>query len=244
MKTKYLIALFVLTTLSGMVAVVFFGLQPRPIPKINLSVFPSPSHVANAVLVSLPGELQESSIVVIGMNPRNPFLKQSLEYFLMLIQTQPSRFGAVVADESFSDLQVPTDLSFEHFSFAQQKDRLLSGLKTIQEKKVHLLMLVPQSEASHKIPQSLVSELQKSVGEQPIMSLIFSNFPRRREDESNLEIPCNTGPKDSEQTGSLGCLILQSSRVLYRKHLKAGTWVGLLNQVGGSDYVFLITPEI
>ena len=105
-------------------------------------------------------------------------------------------------------------------------------------------MLVPQSEASHKIPQSLVSELQKSVGEQPIMSLIFSNFPRRREDESNLEIPCNTGPKDSEQTGSLGCLILQSSRVLYRKHLKAGTWVGLLNQVGGSDYVFLITPEI
>jgi hypothetical protein len=244
MNTKYLIGFFVAIMISGMVAVIFFGIQPRAVAKVNLSQFSNANQVANTILMSMPQEIHESPIVFFGVNPQDPFLIESLQNFLILAQSQPLKFDAILADESFAQLQVPLGLSFEHFPLRQQKERLVSGLKGVLEKKLHLLVLLPSVEASHKLEGSLVSQIQPMlVNEQNFLSLVFANFPRRREDEAQMQIPCNTGSADQGQVGSVGCLILQTSRSLYRKHLTAGQWVGLINQVGITDYLFLLTQE-
>ena len=228
---------------SGMIAVIYFGLQPRPVQKVQMSTFPTANHVANAVLLALPQELQESSLIFIGANPQDPFLRESLEAFLILAQSQPIKFDAVLADESFSTWSLPQNLSFEHFPIREQESRFIGGLSGVLEKKLRLLVLVPTVEASHKLPGSLLSSVQEKYPQVPILGLLFANFPRSREQEKSMQIPCNTGSHDQGQVASVGCLILQSSRALYRKHYPEGKWVGFLDQVGSLDFVFLLTKE-
>ena len=49
MKTKALYTLFGLLLLSGMAATIYFGMSPKPIPKIKFSQFEEPLKLSQAI---------------------------------------------------------------------------------------------------------------------------------------------------------------------------------------------------
>lgn len=250
MQTKYLIAFFIFLTVSGIVAVITFGLNPKAIPKINFSQFSSPQVVANSIVMSIPKEIEESPVVFWGADPAQPFFSEVLQRFLILAQSLPTKFDSIVIDESFGQLSLPAEIPVEQFTLQNQHDRFLAGLQNVLDKKVHLLVIVPTVEASLKISGSMINaakakmvSLQTPETAKVPVGLVFSEFPRTREQESNMKIPCNTGEADRAQVASLGCVILQSSRAYYRKHLAKGQWVGSLQQIGADDFLFMLTGE-
>jgi hypothetical protein len=259
LQTKYLIGFFVLLMISGMVAVISFGIHPRTIPKITFSQFSQPEIVANSLLQSVPQDMAETPIVFWGADPKDPFYTQILQNFLLLSSSMQLHFDAILVDSSFENLQTPADIPTEKFSLRGESERFFAGLTNVHEKNIHLLVVVPTVEASLKLQSSLISlaklRLQALPPSPPLpeastlrqgvgpMGLVLTHFPRAREEESQMQIQCQTGAEDRDQVADLGCLILQSSRLLYRKHVASGTWAGLLDQIGGGDFLFMLTPE-
>jgi hypothetical protein len=238
-NTKFLLTAFVLLVGISISAVLFYGIRPQPISKISISVFEKTDVVVNALFLSMSEELDKSSIFFLGIDTTDPFFNEVYQKFLTKSLQLSHPFDALVVDSSAGGQAVMKE---ERFAIKAEPERFFAGLKTVQERGLRLLVVVPPTEASTRLPGSLISTVKKSTPV-PIMGLVFSAFPRSREQEESLSIPCNTGEEDLGGTALLGCAILQKARGLYRKHFPTGTHIGLLDQTGASEFIFLLTTQ-
>jgi|GEM_PF-4245373 len=260
MAPKYVIGFFVALMLSGMGSVLYFGVQAKTIPKILLSKFDSPHVVANSLYLSLSQDLFESRVVFWGADPDDSYYRDILQQFLQMNSSLQLKFDAVVVDRSFGGLAIPPSMNVQQFSLKEEQERFLQGLvqmpKAADGLPLRLLVIVPTLEASQKLPGSLISiakqrllaqapDVKVSARVREPLDIVFAHFPRSREEEDSyrLQIPCHTGEEDRGGIAPLGCLILQKSRAVYRKKFPVGEWVGMLEQVGGNDYLFLLTQQ-
>jgi len=240
MSTKKLLLIYFVIIILGVAAVLAFGINPKPVDKINLSEFENNQVVVSSALHSLRQEIKNLPIFILGVDPQDPTHNEFLMKFLELSSEPGLKYDGVVIDQSLS---IPNGLEAEVFSIANEKERFLSGIQTALDKKIRLLVVVPNLIAASILPRGISKDLKIKYAEPVFMSLSLSNFPRNREQEPALSIPCNTGEDDLSQTSKLGCLILQKSRALYRKKMKKDSVIGFMIQVGTTDYVFSLTKE-
>lgn len=240
MTTKKLLFLYFVLIVLGVAAVLAFGINPKPVDKINLSEFENNQVVVSSVLHSLRQEIKNLPIFILGVDPQDPTHNEFIMKFLELSSEPGLKFDGVLFDQSLS---IPKGLETEIFSIANEKERFLSGIQTALDKKIRLLVVVPNLIAASILPMGISKDLKIKYPEPIFMSLSLSNFPRNREQEPALSIPCNTGEEDLSQTSKLGCLILQKSRGLYRKKMKKDAVIGFMIQVGMTDYVLSLTKE-
>jgi hypothetical protein len=237
--TKLLISAFVLLVGISVAGVLFYGIRPKVISKITISVFENPDVVVNSLFLSMNEELETSPIFFVGIDTSDPFFNEVYQKILVKSQSLPRPFDAIVTDSS---LPPQTAVKVDTFSIKAEMERFLSGVRMVKEKKLRLLVVVPTIEASARLPGSLISISKKSI-DMPMMGLVFTTFPRSREQEANLAVPCNTGEEDLGGTAPLGCFVLQKARSLYKKRFPPGVYIGLLDQTGGSEFDFLLTRQ-
>lgn len=240
MSTKKLLFFYALIVILGVVAVVQFGMGPRTIEKIKFSEFENSQVVVNSLLLSLRQDLRENPILILGIDSQDPFQQEVLMKFLEMNQEPGTKYDGVLLDSS---LQVPEGLVAESFSVLREFDRFYAGIQTVLDRKLRLMVLLPNNQSSAILPESISQKLKQKLKKSPATMITFSNFPRSREEEPTLSIPCNTGEADAGQTRKLGCQILQKARSLYRKKMKSGALIGFMNQAGPADYVFALTDE-
>lgn len=252
MSTQRLLFLYAAIVLVGIVAVFKFGINPKPVDKIRLSEFQNTEVVVTATLASLRQELRNTPILIFGVSPQDPRHLEILLKFLELNQEPGSKYQGVVIEKSLLDVSphadqgatsILTQLNAEVFSILKNKDQFLLGIEKALQQKNRLLVIVPEITAASILPDGISIALKQKYAVPVFTTLSLANFPRDRQQEPELSIPCRTGDEDLAQTSKVGCLILQKARSLYRKKMKSGSLVGFMIQVGATDFVFPLTIE-
>lgn len=235
--------LMAVVVLLGLIAVMYYGVQPRAIAKIKISEFTNLEEASNAIQLRLRQELQMNSVLLIGVESGKTEL-ENLAQTLLLRQMSDPIFNrqTLFIDQDLEQLMPSlSGLVGERLSVQKDKDRLLSALRTANEKKLNVAVVLPAEFAAGMLKDSAAEFLHKN--EIKFLSLIFMSLSRNREQEQQTTIPCRVADHDLEGTGSLGCEAIQLARMNYRKKMHAGQWVGLLSQVSATDYLFLINRE-
>lgn len=240
---KYLFgAFFGVVLISGIGFVTYLGVQPRPVQKIKPSTFANTTVVVNSILISLRPELMQYSVVLWGLDAENADQRQVLRDFLNQVQDPAEAFSVIVIDRHLEDL-APEIKTWpgDRIDAKEEVDRLAASLQMFQEKKARTLVILPTGFAAALLEESPARKLR----DRGIMTanLLFASFPRNREQEDRMEIPCNVGGHDNTGTSVLGCQIVSTARLFYRKHFQSGEMVGLLNQISRNDFLFLLTRE-
>lgn len=234
--------------IGALVAAVAWGviafIEPRSVRLIKLSPFESPQVVANSIWLRMQEKLKSKPILFWGVWPEETFVVDSLRAFIANPTDGVKGYDEVWVDEPFHEilpgrkifLQGQTALKKELTEATQQGKRIL-----IVTTPVYAATNLPGSPAWSVIHKEQTEKSEAS--DLGLNSLIFSDLPRRREQEVDMKIPCVLPHNDKTGVGALGCQILQVARPQYRKVMVTGTQVGLLEQISSYDYLFLMGRE-
>jgi hypothetical protein len=226
--------------LTGIGMTVYFGIRPRPVQKITLSEFQSPTVVANSILLRLREEIQQAPILLLGYDPNQPVQLDVWKEFIARSQEGGMKFDHVVVDQN---LKIQNEFPGSEQTDTQEGlDQIIPILQGLQSKGQRVALIVPVVYSSQLIVGNLASQLKKR-GQLKVTSITLTDFPRNRIAEKTMQYPCSVDEVDDTGLGRLGCMIALESRANYRRHLTHGALVGLLDQVGLTDYLFLLTKE-
>lgn len=242
MKQKLLWSGLVLIALVGMVVVLYYSLQPRPLDKIKLSVFDSPTVASNSLQLRLRQELINQNVLFWGLDPNQVLHWEILNEFLKTNADPQLKFSKVLVDSSSEPTGRLNFAEAEIFDFTEAPEKLLSLIQISRSQNQRLLIILPHVYASQKVPDSFAQVITQKY-EIPANSVLFVQVPRRRDQENKASIACNVADGDVNGTGRLGCLILQKARSLYLKKMESGKVVGYLDQIGGAEFVFALATE-
>ena len=234
-----------LVLLSGLSAAIFFGLQPRSVPKIKLSSFASPLDVAGAIHKRLLLELQQSSVLMLGLWPGQPREGEVLNQLLKFIHVEfPTALiivdTALLKEDSLSSVkfdELGQTLSLDVRDDLTSVDQMIQASKK-ENKKV--IVVTASFFASQLLHDGPAARLGKQFNNE-VTSLSMAPFPKDRNEEGTHEVQCVTG-EDQTGTGPLGCAVIHKARSIYRKSKDPRLWQAMLDLVGGRDYLLLIVP--
>lgn len=229
-----------LVLISGVFATLYFGLQPGSVMKISFAEFPSQDAVADSILLHLHEELKQSPIVLLGVEPEVPEQIQVWDHLLKSNQEAGLKFDHVVIDQFLK-----TEGFFAGAEKTDTKENLtqvIQVLTDLQAKGQRIVLILPTVYASQMVPGNVASIL-KEQAHLNILSLSLADFPRSRSDEKVMRFPCSVDDLDPTGLGQLGCTIAQEARANYRNKKAPGSLVGLVDQVGKTDYLVFLTKE-
>lgn len=218
----------------------FSNVQPRTIPKIKLSPFETPRVAANSIWLRLQEELKSSPNWLWGLDPSDEFQKEILKTFLHESPGNAPAFSEIWADRELG-FDVPEKTRTVSLKATPEKVAEELQKTTSEGKRVLLITVTPYAASFLKGGPAWRMKAQDP--KLSFYSLLFSDFPRRRIDEAKMVFPCLLGNADKNGIGDLGCQIQQRARALYRKTQPSGSRVGVMDQISGQDFLFLIAVE-
>jgi hypothetical protein len=179
-------------------------------------------------------------IYFFGIDPELPETAEFVKAFMSAEASRGKPFQAVIVDDAIAKIVKieKSELVQEGFHFHRNLERFTSGIKTADQKKIKLLVVVLNADAIRSKEDSLISLMTKELSD--INSLIVAYLPRIREEEKNFSLPCNTGEEDRDKVASLGCYIIQKSRSLYAKNASSALWMGELDLLTSGENLILI----
>ena len=213
MKRSWIVATIILSAVMGIGTGVFFLISPKPIPKIKLSTFKSPEEVAQAIALRMNQEIKSQPVLLFGVDPQNDFDGKVAEALPQALQTFGIRFDKVLHGE------------FSASSFRKEVESLVSSGQ-------RLLAVAPFQISSH------MSEDWKG----PYLSISLYPMPRTKQAEASSPLLGKCGAA-SEKDKDVSCVALGQARLNYRQHMSSGQRVGMMSQVGATDYLFLLGQE-
>jgi hypothetical protein len=216
---------------------VYFGIQPKSIPKITYSHFDSPSKLADSIILRMNQELKQAPLLMLGVMPGRAYDLEVWKAFLAQSAIPEIQFQALVIDP---DLPGAADMfpGAVRMDLKKETARFIEGAKNAQKQGLRMAVIVPTIYASQVLKDNPIHLIKESSDLRP-MSFSLMGFPRAPEQEQKQEIPCVMGPGDREGTGDLGCVAQDKARLVYRKKSKADKYEGLMDQVGERDYLIL-----
>jgi hypothetical protein len=240
MKHRWLIIFFAVLVLSGLFFVIYFGLQPRPVQKIKLSRFETPTMAAKALFLRLDGEFKAATVAMIGVQKDHKEGMELVAAITSFPQDDRVHYERILWDRNLGDpwIDQPTEI----FSLPENREQVIQLLKEDLAAHRRVLIISEPWQASQTMPQASVHQLQEGLN-QPITSLSILDFPRNLEEEKNYPIKCDVGASDTTGLGTLGCLVRIKSKMNYRKRYPSGSLVGTVDMVGLTDYLILLTTE-
>lgn len=234
-------SIVILVALAGLTVMIYYGIQPRPVPKIKLSKFESQTVLANSLLLRLREEIKNSPVVFLGLDPDRPEHFEIWKEFLNLNQEPGMKYDSVVIERDLT-----TDLFPDAQKVASKDDFpiFLEGINKAITQGHRMAVILPLTYAVQVIQQNVASNFNKAQNVLvPATSFSISDFPRTREQEKDMPFRCVVEGVDQTGTGPYGCLVAQTARANYRKRFSPGDHVGLVNQIGARDYLILYTKE-
>ncbi len=248
-KSLFFSFLFALLFLSGLAGSIYFGLEPRPLPKIKLSGVASPLGFSDAVFQRLSEELKNTNLFFVGVGPEPE--QQALAQELI------KKFASINSSKGVTLILDPQLTFFDQYQneFVQNFGDLFKNISTLSLLTKYTSLISPEA-LSEKIvivaPNVFVSQILKEspihklkkefvkTNQLPqIFTLTLGFLPIQRSEENKVMPPCLVDQFDKQGTGALGCILLQSARPNYRKKKPEGFYLGLFNQIGENDYLLL-----
>lgn len=216
---------------------VYFGIQPKSIPKITYSHFSEPAKMSDAIILRLNQELKGAPLLMLGVMPGRKMDLEIWKAFLEQSQIPEVQYQALVIDP---ELPYATELfpSAVKIDIKNDLARLIEGAKNARTQGLRMAVIVPSIYASQRLQGNPADNIRKQSDLAP-MSFSIMGFPRSPEQEAQMEIKCVMGANDRDGVGAMGCMAEKKARLVYRKKSKPGFYEGLMDQVGERDYLVL-----
>ena len=103
MGLKFYSAILGIVVIAGFSLIIYFGMQPRPVGKINLSTFESTEILADAVLMRLREEIMKSPVLFLGIQPDNKEHLKIWQKFIEKNQDPKMKYSVIVIDKFLSE---------------------------------------------------------------------------------------------------------------------------------------------
>jgi hypothetical protein len=235
---KYLYGIIAaVVLLTGVGFSVYFGIQPKSIPKITYSHFSEPAKMSDAIILRLNQEIKGAPLLLLGVMPGRKMDLEVWKAFLEQSQIPEIQYQALVVDPElpFAAEMFPSAVKID---IRTDLERLIEGAKKAREQGLRMAVIVPSVYASQRLQNNPADRIRKETDLAP-MSFSIMGFPRSPEQEANMDIKCVMGSNDRDGVGAMGCMAEQKARLVYRKKSKPGFYEGLMDQVGERDYLVL-----
>lgn len=230
---------------GGVYFAIAFGMRPKPIPKISWSHFVNPEEYGASIYKRLRLEIQGQNLLFLGVMPdrKNHYLVWN--GFLDSLEPE-NKFEHIIVDSSLAHKNL---IKYsEEISLIENQAAVVATIKDIIATKKKVAIVVPTVYVSYLVKDNFFVMLNRSLYSQENglkfdvdwMTFALSGFPLNRDEEKNLDIPCDTDVKDPDGSGRLGCMILLKAKTLYRKNHIEGKIPGVLDQSGTKEYLGLI----
>jgi len=235
---KYLYGIIAaIVLLAGVGFSVYFGIQPKSIPKITYSHFSEPAKMSDAIILRLNQEIKAAPLLMLGVMPGRKMDLEVWKAFLEQSQIPEMQYQALVVDPElpFVNELFPNAIKID---IKNDLARFIEGAQKARTQGLRMAVIVPSIYASQRLQGSPADKLHKETDLAPT-SFSIMGFPRSPEQEANMEIKCVMGSNDRDGIGAMGCMAEQKARLVYRKKSKPGFYEGLMDQVGERDYLVL-----
>ncbi|RYZ81626.1 MAG: hypothetical protein EOP06_23180 [Proteobacteria bacterium] len=223
--------------LSGIGFSVYFGVQPKSIPKITYSHFETPSKLADAIVLRMNQELKGMPLVFLGVMPGRTQDLEVWKSFLQQSHIPGMQYQALVVDPDLPGA-VEAFPGAVKIDLQRETERFIEGAKKAREQGLRMAVIVPTIYSSQILKDNPVSTIKKTSDLQPA-SFSLVGFPRNADQEKTQDLPCLMGPGDRKGTGDIGCVVQNKARLIYRKKSKPAMYEGLMDLVGERDYLIL-----
>lgn len=239
---RFLYFLSVVVVLGvGLAIVLYYGDQPSPIPRMELSRFQDPESFAKTLAEKLHGELKNSPVLLLGITPESPEELEVAEKFLASLKDPDLRYDVVVVEPGLGpEGFFPDAVSV---SLVREIDRLVEGIRNARSRNLRAVVIAPSELTSQlgfeNAPKKLEAESQMEV-----MSLSLVPLPRNRSEEKIFPFGCRTESHDRSGMGSIGCVALQLARGTYKMEKDPARFMGQLDQIGDRDFLALFQPPL
>lgn len=249
-------ALFViLIILVGVFALYQVGIRPKPVAKIDLSTFPNEASYIRSIQLRLNQELKQMNVLVFGVDPKQLSQLNLVKEFLLSNAEPAMNFNSVYIEQGLltesgmeSDFRQIAknneNIEFHISNFYEAVEQNLQSIQQDHQKNKKILIVTANVYSTDKI-QNSVPLLVKDKIKINVSSFFTTTFPRKRDDEKDFPLQCQVEGVDQNGLGALSCLILQRARSLYRKNIEApaGSFLGIVDQVGLQDYVLMFRAK-
>ena len=219
----------------GMTASIYFGLGPRPVPKIKLSKFERPEVMSHALALRLRQELTSANFLILGLDQHDNDQTRIWQELLKHLQQEGIGYSVVLADVALNGgVDFPGAVPLD---FLNNFQPIVDVIKQNLNEGKRVVAIVPSIYSAQFIHGNWAWRLREEVKLNP-MSMTLQWFPRSREQEKDMRIPCVVQGVDLQGTGPFGCLVVQKARTVYLKKMD-GPYVGLADLIGLNDYLVL-----
>lgn len=225
---------------AGLWVVFYYGLQPRSVPKIDLSFFDLPEAASQAVAERLRQDWPAMPILLIGVYPNHPEEIAAARGLIQSLSSMGIQTDAVVVEPGFPGTD---DIPGTRVSLHEEASRFAEGVKNALAQRKRLIAIGPVGSVSNLVEGSASSTL-KNDEHIEVATLSIAPFPRTREEEKGFEVQCDTQNDSPGSLGALGCVALQKARELYRKKKDPAKYAATLDLVGLHDYLMLLAPPV
>lgn len=231
--------------LTGIGVSVYFGIQPKPVPKITLSGFETPEEMGQSIFKRLRLEIQAANIVYFGVIPEKKAHYQIWQELLKVAKEPGLKYDLLIIEKNLPYIEAVDKTTFSQVEVMDLKDdfnRLAEGLKKASEEKRRVALLAPSIYISTVLKGNIADRLKNEFA---IKALSFSTstFPLDADQEKNMDIPCILNEQDHSGAGQLGCFVAHSARPYYRKKKVVGKYPGAVNQIGAQEYLVIFNPD-
>jgi hypothetical protein len=245
-------AVFVLVViLAGVFALYQIGLRPKPVAKIDLSIFPNEASYVSSIKLRLNQELKQMNVLVLGIDPKQmpqinlvkEFIRANTDpvFSFNSIYIEQGLLSETGTENDFAQIaKANENIQFHVSNFYENIEQNLQSLAQDHQEGKKILIITANIFSTDKI-QNSVPLLVKDRLKINVSSFFTTTFPRKRDDEKDFPLQCQVEGVDQNGLGALSCLILQRARSLYRKNIEApaGSFLGIVDQVGLQDYVLM-----
>lgn len=210
--------------------------------RIPLGALQSPQAAAQALSQELRTEFQSRPLLILGLWPDDSFALQMGHALIEAASPlEAQNFAEIWVDEELQSV-----FTGRKVFLRGQAQGLQSEVAEFLKSGRRLLILTSPVFASSFLENSPAWQLRQKADLPDgfnFISLIFSDFPRRREDEAQMRLPCVLPHADQVGTGAFGCRLQQLARLQYRKNFPACTQLGQLEQLNSRDFLFAIGTQ-
>ena len=220
----------------GAGTVIYFGLQPRAIPKIKPSSFAHSEGLGQAVGERLWQEIKDADVLFLGVEPGRP---EHLKVWKSFLETLPVdlKYQQILIDPRLPEKEIlKADVEID---LQSEPERFAEGLRVATANKIRIAFILPSIYGSQSIPDNPVHRLKESLHFEPT-SISIAEALISKDEEATATYACSTGSGDTIGLGSWGCLIQTKSRSIYRKKWQPEKIMGMMDLIGEKDYLVLI----
>jgi len=226
---------------SGIYFSIRYGLQPKPIPQLNPTVFDNPEQIGIVTYHVLRASLRQERLIVLGSSLAIQGYESIWDGFVKAALADGIKLDNVFQRE---DLQTPPTLKSEKIRAVKESDLMRPSFLTEVQKGyqrgemevLHLLNL----ESTHLISGTVTRNLQE-LPNLPVISISMLPMAVRQEDLEQLQPACVDPRNDGKPEDRLGCAASRISRKYIRKRLPHDKWVAAIERYGLKEYLLFVS---